>query len=264
MGNQLKSKKVIVTGASSGIGEKLAWHIAEQGGIPIMLARSIDKLEVIQRQIKDTFGIAAACYKVDLLDEADRVAVFEHLLREHAPVHGLVNNAGAGLFVNVEDMQWGDTRKMFELNVFALIQGTQQVLTHLLANGEGHIVNIASQAGKMATPKSSIYASTKHAVLGFTNALRMEVASRNIMVTAVNLGPVQTNFFADADPSGSYQKKIASYMLDPDQVAKKIVSNLFKKKREINMPRWMEAGSKLHALFPSALESVLKNQFNKK
>lgn len=264
MNKRVANKKVIITGASGGMGERLAWHIARNGGIPIMLARSIDKLEAIQQQISESFGIQAPVYQVDLRDETNRNAVFEQIFTNHLPVHGLVNNAGSGLFEYVESMNWEEARKMFELNVFALIQGTQQALTHFLAEGTGHIVNIASQAGKLATPKSSIYAATKHAVLGFTNALRMEVADRNIAVTAVNLGPVRTNFFVDADPTGSYQDKVAPYMLDPDRVAKRVVNHLFKKKREINMPGWMEFGSKLYTLFPTAMEFILKGQFNKK
>lgn len=264
MNKRVANKKVIITGASGGIGERLVWHIAKNGGIPIMLARSIDKLEAIQHQISESFGIQAPVYQVDLRNEAKRNTVFEKVFTEHSPVHGLINNAGSGLFEYVESMNWEEARKMFELNVFALIQGTQQALTQFLSEGEGHIINIASQAGKLATPKSSIYASTKHAVLGFTNALRMEVAGRNIAVTAVNLGPVRTNFFVDADPTGSYQTKVAPYMLDPDWVAKRIVNHLFKKKREINMPGWMEFGSKLYTLFPTAMEFILKGQFNKK
>lgn len=264
MNKRVMNKKVIITGASSGIGKRLVWHIARSGGIPIMLARSIDKLEAIQHQVSETFGIQASIYQVDLLDEATRIAVLEQIFTEHSHIRGLINNAGSGLFEYVESMNWEEAKKMFELNVFALIQGTQQVLTHFLSEGTGHIVNIASQAGKMATPKSSVYASTKHAVLGFTNALRMEVASRDIAVTAVNLGPVRTNFFVNADPTGSYQDKVAAYMLDPDRVAKRIVKHLFKKKREINMPGWMELGSKLYTLFPAAMELILKSQFNKK
>lgn len=264
MNKRVASKKVIITGASSGIGERLVWHIARNGGVPIMLARSIDKLEAIQHQISEAFGIQASIYQVDLRDTAKRNVVFEQIFVDHASIHGLINNAGSGLFEYVESMNWEEAKKMFELNVFALMQGTQQVLTHFQSEGGGHIVNIASQAGKMATPKSSIYAATKHAVLGFTNALRMEVASKNIVVTAVNLGPVRTNFFVDADPTGSYQVKVAPFMLDPDRVARKIVSHLFKKKREINMPVWMEFGSKLYTLFPTAMEFILKSQFDKK
>lgn len=264
MNTQVTSKKIIVTGASSGIGERIVWHIAKSGGIPIMLARSVDKLQDIQQKISDTFGVQAHCYQVDLLNESERVAVFDQILIDHPSIHGLINNAGSGLFEYVESMDWYETKNMFELNVFALIQGTQQIVKHFLSNREGHIVNIASQAGKMATPKSSIYASTKHAVLGFTNALRMEVVGKNVAVTAVNLGPVRTNFFVDADPTGSYQAQIAAYMLDPDRVAQKIVKHLFKRKREINMPGWMEFGSKLYTLFPNTMEFILKNQFNKK
>src|SRR5690606_33540996 len=129
---------------------------------------------------------------------------------------------------------------------------------------DGHIVNIASQAGKISTPKSAVYASTKHAILGFTNALRQELMDKSIHVTAVNLGPVKTNFFSHADPEGSYQKNVGKYMLDPEKVAEKIANHLFTGKREINMPLWMDFGSRLYQLFPSMMEKALKKQFNKK
>ncbi|SDQ52524.1 hypothetical protein SAMN05216231_1802 [Virgibacillus salinus] len=264
MQNKVTNKKIIVTGASSGIGERMCWHIAKHGGTPIMLARSIEKLQNQQKLINQTFDISSYVYQVDLLNADELEKVIRQVLSEHTQIHGLINNAGAGVFDYVRDIQWLDVERMFQLNVFALMRGTKLLLPHFSQNQEGHFVNIASQAGKIATPKSSIYASTKHAVLGFTNALRLEISSKNIHVTAVNLGPVRTNFFTTADPSGNYQKSVERYMLDPDKVADNIVKHLFTKKREINLPWWMEMGSKFYQLFPRALEKSLRKQFNQK
>lgn len=256
------NKKIIVTGASSGIGERIVWHIAKNGGIPIMLARSIDKLQMKQERLDRELHAESFIYQVDLQYKTQIDAVMKQVLFEHNQIHGLINNAGLGKFTYVKDTAWQDVNHMFQLNVFALMNMTQLLLPHFATHGGGHIVNIASQAGKISTPKSAIYASTKHAVLGFTNSLRLE--SNEINVTGVNLGPVRTNFFVSADPEGTYQKSVDRYMLDPDKVAQKIVRHMFTKKREINLPYWMEIGSKLYQLFPGLMEFVLRKQFNKK
>lgn len=261
----LQHKNIIVTGASSGIGERLVWHIAKNGGTPILIARTLDKLEDQKEKIRGSFQITAHVYQADVTNIDDYQAVIKQILNDHNQIHGLINNAGAGVFAGVGAVEREDMEHMFQLNVYAMINGTKQLLPHFLANQRiCHIVNVASIAGKIATPKSSIYAATKHAVLGFTNALRMETAKKRVYVTAVNLGPVKTAFFDMADPDGSYQRNVARYMLDPDKVAQKIVRNLFRKKREINLPHWMAAGTRLYQLFPGLIERMLRRSFNKK
>jgi len=262
--NKLTNKKIIITGASGGIGEKLVWHIARHGGTPIMLARSTDHMRQQQELLRQNFQSESFIYQIDLQNEKETDAVLKQIIKEHGQVHGLINNAGLGIFDSVKDMHWQDVERMFQLNVFALMRVTQQLLIHFSHYQKGHIVNIASQAGKLATPKSSAYAASKHAVLGFTNALRLEAVNEGVHVTAVNLGPVRTSFFETADPDGAYQKNVARYMLDPDHVAQKVVRHLFTNKREINVPNWMEMGSALHRLFPNTMERLLKKQFNKK
>ncbi|WP_303449715.1 SDR family oxidoreductase [Oceanobacillus profundus] len=260
----LNSKKIIVTGASSGIGEQLCKKIAENGGIPIMLARSEDKLLAIQMDLKLELQTESYIYKVDLQDNDDIDFTIQTILAEHEQIHGLINNAGIGVFDAVEDMKWLDLHEMFQLNVFSLMRITQLLIPHFNQYKQGHIINVASQAGKISTPKSAAYGASKHAVIGFTNTLRQEMDSKGIYVTAVNLGPVRTNFFKVADPSGSYRQSVDRYMLDPHQVANTIVRYLFTKKREINMPFWMEAGSVFYRLFPGLMEKLLRSSFNKK
>nr|WP_258469525.1 SDR family oxidoreductase [Priestia megaterium] len=265
MQTKISGKKIIITGASSGIGERLTWHIAKNGGIPIILARSINKLEKIKEQIEKQFSVECYVYKVDLEHRKDRTQVIANILTEHQKIQGLINNAGIGIFEDVMHMNEEDIERMFQLNVHALIQITKQILPYFATlEGEAHIINIASQAGKLATPKAAIYSATKHAVLGFTNGLRQELTDSKIEVTAVNLGPVQTNFFLSADPDGTYQKNVQKYILDPDQVAQKIIRYLFVKKREINLPWWMDAGSRLYQVLPGPMERVLKKQLAKK
>jgi short-subunit dehydrogenase len=132
------------------------------------------------------------------------------------------------------------------------------------ARKSGHIINIASQAGKIATPKSSVYSATKHAVLGYTNSLRMELADSNVYVTAVNPGPIATNFFNIADEKGTYVKNVKKFMLQPEYVAKKVVDAMLTRTREINLPRWMNMGSVIFTLFPRLFERLGKKAFNQK
>ena len=105
----------------------------------------------------------------------------------------LVNNAGFGIFKTFEDASMDEVKDMFQVNVFGLVACTKAVLPYMVNKNEGHIINIASLAGKLQ-PEISAYAATKHAVLGFTNSLRMELANTDIYVTAINPGPIDTNF----------------------------------------------------------------------
>ncbi|MEH7387685.1 SDR family oxidoreductase [Bacillus sp. JJ1521] len=264
MNSRLKGKTVVITGASSGIGEKIAYLAAEQGASPILLARSYDQLEKIAQNIKDKYNIDCLFYKLDVRDTDNVKEVFEDILRHAKTIDVLVNNAGFGVFANVVDADINQMKAMFEVNVFGLISCTKMVLPTMMKQNSGHIINIASQAGKIATPKSSVYSASKHAVLGFTNSLRMELSNTNIHVTAVNPGPIRTRFFDIADESGTYAKNVNRFMLDPDVVASKIVNAMFTSKRELNLPGWMNAGSMFYTLFPRLVEKVGGKAFFKK
>jgi uncharacterized protein len=252
----LNNKNIVITGASSGIGERIAYMIAEQGARPILLARSYERLIEIAKKIKEKTGVDALFYKVDVSDSEAVERVFHEILDQVQTIDVLINNAGYGKFDHVVDATITETKDMFAVNVFGLIACTKMVLPTMIANNSGHIINIASQAGKFATPKSSVYSATKHAVLGFTNSLRMELASTNIYVTAVNPGPIRTRFFDIADESGNYVKNVERFMLDPEAVARKIVNSMFTSKRELNLPGWMNIGSVFYTLFPSIVEKV--------
>ncbi|MCT2537460.1 SDR family oxidoreductase [Aquibacillus koreensis] len=262
--SNIQSKNIIITGASSGIGHMMAIQVAKQGGNPILVARTEARLKKLQEQLVDTYDVDCRFYVVDLLDLQAWNNCLHKIVEDVQQIDAIINNAGFGIFDYIEKSDWNKIESMVQLNILALIRAVHQLLPHFIERKQGHIINIGSQAGKIATPKSAVYSATKHAVIGFTNALRLEVEEKGIFVTSVNLGPVRTNFFELADPSGTYQHSVDRFMLDPETVAKKVVGILFTNKREINMPRWMSAGSKMYQLFPSLMERLLKNQFNRK
>lgn len=262
--NHLQAKVVVITGASSGIGEQMARKVASLGGRPILLARSRKKLEVICEDINQNNQTQAVYYPLDVSDVKAVETVFQQIYAEVGSIDILVNNAGFGVFDLADEAKMEDIQSMFQVNVIGLIACTKAVLPKMLQENKGHIINLASIAGKLATPKSSVYAATKHAVLGFTNSLRMEVAKTNIQISAVNPGPIETNFFQTADKTGTYVKNVKSYMLSAETVATKVIKLMQNPRREINLPRWMNWGSILYHLFPTIADKVMGSLLNKK
>ena len=166
-------------------------------------------------------------FNLDVANPNDVKEVFEQIAREIGEVDVLVNNAGYGIFKEAIETDVYEAKAMFDVNVLGLMACTSSVLPMMKRRKSGHIINIASQAGKMATPKSSLYSATKFAVLGYSNALRMELKNDHVFVTTVNPGPIATNFFETADESGNYVKSIEKFMLKPEDVARKIVAAMF-------------------------------------
>lgn len=260
----MKGKTVIITGASSGVGEKLAFEVAKNGGVPILLARNFLKLKEISDSIYTQYGIQAKYYALDVSDVEAVEEVFSTIHQEIGTIDILVNNAGYGIFDSVMDASIEDIRGMLEVNVVGVIACTKAVLPKMLEQNKGHIIVVASQAAKVATPKSSGYAASKHAVLGFTNSLRMELASTNIHVSAVNPGPIETPFFDRADKTGTYVNNVKKHILSSDTVAQKMVQLMKKPKREVNLPFYLNIGSILYTLFPRLADRVAIKLLDKK
>nr|WP_281350754.1 SDR family oxidoreductase [Metabacillus lacus] len=254
----------MITGASSGIGKSIAELAAQKGADLYLLARREEALQELSASLQAKYGIHCSWYTADVSDTSVLQGVLDRILADSGGIDILVNNAGFGVFRSFEEATLEEMENMFAVNVFGLVACTKGMLPSMQKKGSGHIINIASQAGKIATPKSSLYAATKHAVLGFTNSLRMEVKDAGIYVTAVNPGPIKTEFFDHADKSGQYVKNIERYMLLPQEVAQKVVNAMLTPKREINLPGWMSAGSVAYQLFPGLFERLAGRAFSKK
>ncbi|WP_210365659.1 SDR family oxidoreductase [Bacillus sp. REN3] len=260
----LTGKNIIITGASGGIGAEIARLCAERGANLVLLARGIDKLQALKGELESMHSVKVDVHQLDVSDTDAIKAMFGMVLSEIGHADILVNNAGFGIFDLAHEAKIEEIKSMFAVNVIGLMACTSMVLPGMKQRRSGHIINIASQAGKIATPKSSVYSATKHAVLGYTNSLRMELAEDNVFVTSVNPGPIATNFFNIADKQGTYVKNVERFMLQPEYVARQVVDRMMTKTREINLPRWMNAGSIFYSLFPRAFERLGKKAFNQK
>jgi uncharacterized protein len=262
--SSIQGKNIVITGASSGIGAEIAKVCAKRGANLALLARSVDKLEQLKKDLEERYSIQVFVHRLDVSNTDEVERVFQTIFEEMSTVDILVNNAGFGVFREAHEATIDEIKSMFDVNVVGLMACTKMVIPKMRERRFGHIINIASQAGKIATPKSSVYSATKHAVLGYSNSLRMELADFQVLVTTVNPGPIATNFFNIADEKGTYVQSVQKFMLQPEFVAEKVVEAMLTKTREINLPRWMNMGSIVFTLFPRTFERIGRKAFNKK
>lgn len=261
---KLKDKVVLVTGGSTGLGEQICYEAAKQGAIVITSARRVELLEKVKIKCEILSGNKAYAFPVDMTDPDSIQALVKSVKETVGTIDILVNNAGFGTFEDFVSVDFEQARKMFEVNLFGMMYLTQALVIEMLPIKTGHIINLASMAGKMATPKSTIYSATKFAVIGFSNALRLELKPFNIRVTTVNPGPIETNFFDLADPSGEYLSNVDLFVLDANKLAKEITRNMIYPKREINRPRVMALAAQFYTLFPRIGDYLAGGIFNKK
>ena len=209
---------------------------AKKGAIVVVTARRKDLLLQVKANCEQLSNTSAFAFELDVSDPEQVKKVINEIYQTVGTVDVLVNNAGFGHFENALTFDMDVAERMFRVNVLGLMYVTQLVAIEMAERQQGHIINIASQAGKMATPKSTIYSASKFAVIGYSNALRLELKPLNIFVTTVNPGPIETNFFDIADESGDYLEKVGHMVLNAEVVAGRIVSLMGTSRRELNMP----------------------------
>jgi len=184
-----QKQTALVTGASSGMGRATAIGLAEKGFHVIAAARRMDRLNELADQFQDITP-----KEVDLSQPEATDAFCRYLSDLPQPVSILINNAGYSVRGAVEDVSPEAVRRLFEVNLFALIRVTQACLPGMRKLRKGIIVNLSSIVGKFTFPGSGVYAATKHAVEAVTDALRMELAPLGIRVVAIRPGPIATEF----------------------------------------------------------------------
>jgi NAD(P)-dependent dehydrogenase (short-subunit alcohol dehydrogenase family) len=240
---QYDGKTAVITGAGSGIGRALALELAARGA---RLAIS----DVDADRIADT---AAQCQNAGgevrhyTLDVADRAAVLEHaeqVAGEFGAVNLVINNAGVGLMADVVDMSWEDLDWLIGINFWGVVHGTKAFLPHLIASGDGHLVNVSSVFGFIGVPSQSAYNAAKFAVRGFTEALRQEMVldGRPVAVSCVHPGGIKTSIARDArtslDVSPQEREKQArdfarTARTTPERAAKIILRGVDRRKARI-------------------------------
>jgi len=196
------SKTVLVTGASSGIGEATALRLVKAGWKVVATARRPETLAALAAA-----GCATA--RLDLADDASLTEAVSQIVAEHGPIGVLINNAGYSQSGVLETLPLDKVRAQFEANVFGLLRLTQLVLPAMRAQHWGKIVNVSSMGGKVQFPGGGAYHASKHALEALSDVLRFEVAGFGIDVVVIEPGLVRTRFAETAlatmpPPSGPY------------------------------------------------------------
>ncbi len=181
------SQTVLITGASSGIGRATALELLRAGHIVYGGARRVESMAAI--------GAAGGhVVPLDLTAEADLERLVQTIITEQGRIDVLINNAGLGLYAAAEDMPLEEARHMFEVNLFGPARLTQLVLPHMRFQGSGRIVNVSSMGGEIAFPLGAWYHASKHALEGYSDALRQEVRPFGIDVVLIQPGITRTEF----------------------------------------------------------------------
>ncbi|MFD0943634.1 SDR family NAD(P)-dependent oxidoreductase [Savagea faecisuis] len=240
-------KRVIIIGGTSGVGYAVAERLRDQCQL-LVLGRNASRLSEMKQ-----LGYNVASFD-GLKDD----------WREEWQADVVIFSAGCGFFEEAIEVTDAQIEQMCRTNIEMPMKLTSRIARHMIAQGGGQLLYIGSQAGKVATPKASVYAATKHALIGYTNALRMELAPHNVKVSVVQPGPIDTPFIDLADESGSYKQSLGRWLLSPEQVADAVVHIMRTQKRETNVPKLMFWSSKLYNLMPSVVETLGRSFFNKK
>lgn len=184
---QEEQQIALVTGASSGMGKVIAQQLIKDGLKVIVAARSVEKMTDLKAQ-------GAQVLALDISKEESITAAVAEIEAKFGGVDVLVNNAGFGLYGAVEDVPLADARYQFEVNLLGLARLTQLLLPAMRAKGAGKIINITSMGGKIYTPLGAWYHATKHALEGWSDCLRIELADKGIQVVIIEPGIIRTNF----------------------------------------------------------------------
>jgi uncharacterized protein len=190
------NQRVLLTGASSGIGEAMAKILAAQGVKSLVLvARREGRLEALKQELIQTHpNVAVYIYPCDLSERTAIDHLLHYISREVGAVDILINNAGMGDYTLFENASWSKTEQMLKLNIQGLTYLTHKLAAPMVALGRGGILNVSSGLGLMFMPGMSVYAATKHYVTAFTESLRLELKGAGVVVSQLCPGPVSTEF----------------------------------------------------------------------
>jgi thioester reductase-like protein/short-subunit dehydrogenase len=251
----VNGKTVLITGASSGIGKAAAFKIAKAGGIPLLVARSADKLEETRQAIEDMGG-TAYCYSADISEPDSVDELVAKVLAEHAAVDVLVNNAGRSIrrSVALSYDRFHDFERTIKLNYLGTIKLIMGLLPHMRERHSGHVVNVSSIGVQTNPPRFSAYVASKAALDAWTRVVGSESIGDNVHFTTIHMPLVRTPMIAPTKIYDSFPT------ISPDEAADLICEAIRTKPKHINT-RLGTFGEVAYALFPKAVDQILSTAY---
>jgi NAD(P)-dependent dehydrogenase (short-subunit alcohol dehydrogenase family) len=252
----VNGRTVVITGASSGIGKATAMKIAAAGGIPLLVARTMEKLEAVKEEIEAEGGTAYV-YSADLSDLEAIDAAAKKMLDEHSKIDMLVNNAGRSIRRGVQASydRFHDYERTMQLNYFGTIRLTMALLPHMKERGFGHIVNVSSIGAQTNPPRFSAYVASKAALDAWTRVVSSEVIGDGISFTTIHMPLVRTPMIAPTKMYDSFPT------ITPDEAADLVCEAIRSKPKTINT-KLGTFGEVLYAIAPKVVDQILHMAYN--
>ena len=255
-----KGKTVLITGASSGIGNASAVQFAKKGAKLILISRNKEKLNLVSESLKKN-KVPTFVYECDVSDKLQVNETSKIILDQFGSVDILVNNAGFAVYGSVSNLTIEEIESQMATNYFGMIYFVKNFLPSMLAKKSGHIVNVASVAASFGLPGIAPYCASKFAMLGFSEGLKHELKGTGVGITVVSPIMVRTNFFNH--PSFSNMPKYSPTSLSPETVAKAIIRASDSPRLEIIVPGVVRSAVWIKNTFPYLINPLLNLSFNK-
>lgn len=257
-----KNQVIWITGASSGIGEALAYHFHKQGAKLILSSRRTDELERVRSRCNgNTDNIHIL--RLDLADIDSHRETVEKAVSYYGHIDMLLNNGGISQRGIAHETQIDVLRRVMEINFFGTVSLTREVLPYMIQRKSGHIVVMSSVMGKFGTRLRSAYAASKHALHGWFDCLRQETYIHGVDVTLVCPGFVKTNVTYNAlQADGTKLNEMGEGQkngLSADKFSEKLLPKLAGRKREVYIGGWEVTGIYIKRFFPNLLDKILRN-----
>jgi short-subunit dehydrogenase len=257
----IEDQVIVITGASSGIGLATAISAARQGATVVLIARSEDVIKEVADKITAAGG-AALHVVADVGKCADVERVVHEVLERFGRIDTWVNNAGVSIYGPIEDSNDEDNRRLFDTNFWGTVYGSLSVLPHFKQNG-GALINVGSEVSDSVVPLQGMYSASKHAVKGFTDALRLELKHENapVAVTLIQPGATNTPFPQHARNNMDQEPALPEPMDDPYHVAETILDAATTGKRAVIVSRSAKMNVLLAKFAPKVADRMGQQYF---
>jgi NADP-dependent 3-hydroxy acid dehydrogenase YdfG len=224
MDKNIAGKVVVITGASSGLGEAAARHLSAEGATVVLGARRIERIEALAKELTSR-GAKALTFQTDVTRHEQVKRLVDEAVKAYGSVDMMLNNAGLMPHSPLERLKIEDWDRTIDVNIKGVLYGIAAALPHMKQQKRGHIINVSSVAGHKVNPGGAVYSATKHAVRVLSEGLRMEVKAYNIRTTVISPGAVATELpdsITERDVSDNIHKFYAAYAIPADSFARTV------------------------------------------
>jgi len=236
MNNNIEGKVIVITGASSGLGDAAAKHLSEQGAIVVLGARRVDRIRSLANELIKKGGKALAL-ATDVTKYEQVKAFVDAAVKTYGRIDVIINNAGLMPQSPLDRLKINEWNQMIDVNIKGVLYGIAAGLPYMKEQKSGHIINVSSVAGHKVRAGGAVYAATKHAVRIISEGLRQEVKEYNIRTTIISPGAVDTelpNTISEPDIAESMQQFYKDYAIPADSFAR-VVAFIISQPEEVDI-----------------------------